>query len=279
MTLRAAVIHRSPVYSPAGHRENDAAILEAVAAHLAARGLAIVRGDERDVERGEIPRADLYLNMCQGPRASRRLYAIDGGAVIVNRPESVLGCHRRRLVRRLAASGVAFPATTLVATRSRAPVRGFEGDPRVWVKRGDVHAERLDDVVAVDPADLPRALAAFAARGIRVAAVQRHVSGPVIKFYGVAGGRFFRWYDAAAGPRGSRPDADEHALRRLAFTAAAALGLEVFGGDLVLPSPGAPVLVDLNDWPSFAPFRDDAARAIAEYIEERIDPGGASGAA
>jgi len=29
------------------------------------------------------------------------------------------------------------------------------------------------------------------------------------------------------------------------------------------------VLIDLNDWPSFAPFRDDAARAIAGYIDER----------
>jgi hypothetical protein len=29
------------------------------------------------------------------------------------------------------------------------------------------------------------------------------------------------------------------------------------------------VLVDVNDWPSFAPFRAEAAAAIAAYAEER----------
>ncbi|MDQ6926858.1 MAG: hypothetical protein M3154_11580, partial [Candidatus Eremiobacteraeota bacterium] len=43
----------------------------------------------------------------------------------------------------------------------------------------------------------------------------------------------------------------------------------VFGGDVALPAPDAPVLIDLNDWPSFAPFRADAAAAIAAYALRR----------
>jgi hypothetical protein len=31
------------------------------------------------------------------------------------------------------------------------------------------------------------------------------------------------------------------------------------------------VLVDINDWPSFAPFREEAAVAIAEYIQDCIE--------
>ena len=61
----------------------------------------------------------------------------------------------------------------------------------------------------------------------------------------------------------------ETSLRSLVFAAARAVGLEVFGGDVAFPSPDAPVLIDLNDWPSFAPVRDTAAAAIAAYIDEK----------
>jgi hypothetical protein len=135
----------------------------------------------------------------------------------------------------------------------------------VWVKRGDVHAERDEDVLCIGAAEVPDALAAFADRGIGRVALQAHVPGRMLKFYGVADGRFFRYYDAAVGPCAPVREVDEDRLRALVFDAAAALGLDVFGGDVALSAPDDPVLVDLNDWPSFAPFRDDAAAAIAGY--------------
>src|SRR6185437_1003254 len=146
----------------------------------------------------------------------------------------------------------------------------FRDDAHLWVKRGDVHAERPEDVVLWPADDLSRALAEFASRGVAEVAVQRHVPGPVVKFYGVNRGHFFRWFDPASGPAGARPPADEAALQRLAFEAAEVLGLEIFGGDIALPSAAAPVLIDINDWPSFAPFRRDAAAAIAGYVYERV---------
>ena len=90
-----------------------------------------------------------------------------------------------------------------------------------------------------------------------------------------------------AGVDGPRPVVDESRLRALAFGAARALGLEVFGGDVALPTPDAPVLLDLNDWPSFAPFRAEAAAAIAAHAlaragaraERRAEPAGAGPAA
>jgi hypothetical protein len=89
-----------------------------------------------------------------------------------------------------------------------------------------------------------------------------------LKFYGVAGGSFFRYYAADAGPTGPVPPVDADRLRELAFSAAAALRLAVFGGDVALPQPDTPILVDLNDWPSFAPFREEAARHIAAYADQ-----------
>jgi D-alanine-D-alanine ligase-like ATP-grasp enzyme len=59
-------------------------------------------------------------------------------------------------------------------------------------------------------------------------------------------------------------------LRRAAFGAAAALGLEVFGGDAIIQSNGEPVIVDINAWPSYARFRESAAHAIADHLTERF---------
>src|SRR5213079_2905631 len=95
--------------------------------------------------------------------------------------------------------------------------------------------------------------------------LQAHVGGPIVKFYAVADGRFFSWYSAD----GAKVDISEQSLRELVFAAARAVGLEVFGGDVAFPQPDAPVLIDLNDWPSFAPVRVAAAAAIAAYIDEK----------
>jgi hypothetical protein len=272
---RLGALYRSPSYSPLQHMANDAAVMDATVARLAGLGWQVERTLERDVEAGHVPAADLFVNMCQGPVASERLAPVESdGALIVNRPSSVLACHRHRLVRRMAASDLAFPRTVIVHTRGAPPAgrelaESFRAGTQVWIKRGDVHAERAEDVVAVPPDGIAAALEAFATRGISWAAVQEHVPGPVVKFYGVADGRFFRYYGAEAGSAAPPPPVDEPKLRALAFAAAQMLELDVFGGDVAVPAPDRPVLIDINDWPSFAPFRDAAAEAIAGYIHER----------
>lgn len=271
-------IYRSPSYSPMQHRSNDTAILDGTVAHLTSRGWRVTAVTEADIEQGRLPAVPLYLNMCQGPLASEQLMPLElDGAVVLNRPSSVLNCHRHRLVRQLAGSRIAFPRTVvvpssaIVATDVHLAPLGTDGR-RLWVKRGDVHAERPEDVVATTRAGLAAAITAFSARGIPWVAVQEHVEGPVVKFYGVADGRFFRYYRADGGPGGSVAPAelDGDRLRALAFEAAALLGLEVFGGDVAFPEPDRPVLIDINDWPSFAPFRDAAADAIAGYVVDRM---------
>jgi len=279
---RLVALYRQPSYSPYQHRTNDTAILDATVAQLEASGWRVTRAAEGDVAQGEAPEialrdADVVLNMCQGPDASEALLALEeAGTQLVNRPSSVLGCHRHRLVELVARrtddadASVLFPRTLIVSTAPGAGLDGFgRNGTAVWVKRGDVHAERREDVVAVRRDGLRAAIGAFAARGITRVALQEHVPGPVLKFYGVADGRFFRFYDSEAGPNGPAPNVDERRLRAVAFAAARRVGLDVFGGDVALPAPDRPVLIDLNDWPSFAPFREDAARHIAEYVHER----------
>jgi hypothetical protein len=270
---RLTALYRQASYSPNQHRTNDTAILDATVAHLEARGWRATRWGESDIVDGSAigwDDADLVVSMCQGPRASEVLLDREtAGGMIVNRPSSVLSCHRHRLVSLLDDGLIAFPRTAIVPTSGDAELDGFgTNGRRVWLKRGDVHAERREDVVHLLRDEIPAALEAFADRGIGRVALQEHVPGPVLKFYGVADGSFFRFYDADAGPQGPVPAVDVAALRELAFAAAARVGLDVFGGDVALPEQDRPVLIDLNDWPSFAPYREDAARHIAEYLHQ-----------
>ena len=59
----------------------------------------------------------------------------------------------------------------------------------VWIKRYDFHATQPDDVMYVASEDGWRmSLERFAGRGIPFVVVQEHVTGDLIKFYGVARG-------------------------------------------------------------------------------------------
>ena len=272
---RLVALYRSPTYSPAQHRSNDTAILDDTIAGLERRGWQVARTGEADVAAGRLPAADLYVNMCQGPAASERLIdLVPREALAVNPPESVLNCHRHRLVGHMAAAGLPFPRTLIVPTTEPQAVlplvHQLNGDGRpVWVKRGDVHAETSADVVSAKEAGVTDAIAGFARRGVARVALQAHVGGPIVKFYALADGRFFSWYAADPG----RVDISEERLKELVFAAARAVGLEVFGGDVAFPEPDTPVLIDLNDWPSFAPVRAAAAEAIAGYIDEKAANG------
>jgi len=269
---RLVALFRSATYSPQRHAANDTGILEATVSELERLGWSVHRCTEREVVTRALPPAELYLNMCQGPAASQALLEHETmGHRFLNRPSSVLGCHRHRLVPALAASGIPFPATVLVSTEEglarsqRAELASLGAGP-VWLKRGGVHAERPEDVLRLERHELAHGLAEFAGRGISLAAVQAHVPGPVVKFYGVAGGGLFHAYVAETGAPVTPDLVDPETLRGLAFRAAARLRLDIFGGDVVIAGDHKPVLIDLNDWPSFAPIRDMAARAIARHV-------------
>ena len=59
-------------------------------------------------------------------------------------------------------------------------------------------------------------------------------------------------------------------LREAALDAAAALGVEIFGGDAIIRADGEPMIIDLNAWPSYARYRDQAAQAIADHLADRF---------
>ncbi len=253
-------LFREPEYSP-GRVDDDAAILERTRDALVARGVAVTLGHV-DLLANIRPAA--VLAMCQSDPALAALDRAAETGPVINTADAIRGCHRHVTVHRLAAAWAPFPATRIVAT-APGPLDLDHVAP-CWVKRGDVHAMTADDVVFTEtPAAIRVALDDFAARGIPRAALQAHVAGVVVKFYGLADGRFFRCYTQSGDVPAAIP-----ALWEAARAGAHALGLDVFGGDLVVTSEGRPVLIDVNDWPSFARCRDEAAAAIAGYVIDRL---------
>lgn len=272
---RLVGIYREPECSPGHHRFNDAWLLDGIGARLRGRGLEV---DLRHVDELSRIAADgavdaaLIFSMCQGPAGLELLARLEReGARIVNSPRAALNTYRERLPGLMATAGVPYPRTDLIATDDRgAGVAAPEWGGVVWLKRGNVHASVKADVQRIESRESLAAVADFAARGIRLAAVQAHVEGDEIKFYGV-GRDFFYWFHSAGAQRYA---VDEPGLVDAARRAADAAGLEIFGGDVIVSPDGGLTLIDLNDWPSFAPCRDAAVDVIADYLARRVHVAG-----
>jgi glutathione synthase/RimK-type ligase-like ATP-grasp enzyme len=263
-------IYREALYSPGRHASNDTVLLDAVADALQQMNL-----DVRLVAFEQAARcwksAPLVFSMCQGPETLTQLKRWERqGAMIINSPVASLNTYRDRLFQILRRAGLQHPKSRLIATHPGiASVDELRGASGVWVKRGKVHATEPGDVQLVrSEREFARVLAEFRSRGIERALIQKHREGDEIKFYGVGPGRFFRWLYPGV-HEGFH--FDEAHVQQIAERAAFAAGLEIFGGDIVIGRDGRISIIDLNDWPSFAPCRDAAPVAIAAHIKERYD--------
>ena len=262
-------IYREPAHSP-GRVDDDRAILESVGAALAARGfdVELVASDaEFDTNF-----ANIFV-MCEcGPILDRLRDAEKTGSIVVNSPDAIRNTYRHRMIELFARHGVCTPASQIIASDANTP----QPPTAVWVKRYDFHATEAHDVMyAASEEGWREALHGFAKRGIPYVVAQAHVPGDLVKFYGVRNAmapvdaNWFEWfYHRDKAMLGYSFEVSR--LRRAAFGAAAALGLEIFGGDAIIQANGEPAIVDVNAWPSYARFRDRAAHAIADLLTARF---------
>jgi len=263
-------IYRELSHSP-GRIEDDRAIMDSVGAALAVRGfdVELVAPDaEFDTHF-----ANIFV-MCESTAILDRLRnAEKAGSIIVNSPDAIRNTYRHRMLELFARHHVSGPASQVVASDASKPPP-LTG---VWVKRYDFHATEAHDVVyAASEEGWREALRGFARRGIPFVVAQEHVEGDLVKFYGVRNAMapldsdWFEWfYHRDKGMLGHSFEAQ--GLRRAAFGAAAALGLEIFGGDAIIQADGEPMIIDINAWPSYARYRDRAAQAIADLLTERFE--------
>jgi hypothetical protein len=260
---------REPAHSP-GRVEDDAAIMRCVGEALMERGFSVelIAADALI----ESPPANLFV-MCERGTVLDRLAAMEkAGSIVVNSPRAIRNTYRHRMVELFARHRVGAPTSWIVAADANNP----RPADCAWIKRYDFHATQRDDVIyAASETGWREALRRFADRGIPFVVAQEHVPGDLVKFYGVRndGGtkdaNWFQWfYHRDKGMLGHAFDPTR--LSNAAFDAAAALGLEIFGGDAVIKANGEPMIIDLNAWPSYALYRDRAAQAIADCLTERF---------
>ena len=264
-------LYRERQYSPGRHLSNDVLLLDQIAHRLRERDFAVdlVTLDEAEARREA---AATIFSMCQGKSALENLADWERqGATIINSPQAALNTHRDRLPALMVEAGISFPPTHLVSTKEKAELQSLDLNGGIWLKRGDVHASVTADVQWVDSVErLEAGMADFAKRGIDTAALQAHRAGDEIKFYGVADGGFFHWFYSG---EARKYPFNSVALEDLARRAATAAGLHIFGGDVIISPSGELTLIDLNDWPSFAPCRERASYAIADFITRRVHGG------
>ncbi len=261
-------IRREPVFSP-GKVTADAAVLDAVADRLRQHGhrVAVCDGDASPWPQPN--GATLVFTMCQGDAALGQLRQWEEhGVPVVNSTASILNCQRQRTLALLRSAGIPFPDSVLVETADGAVAWPAWIAGGAWIKRGDFHATQPDDVVrAPDAAAARRAVAELRARGIARAVLQQHAPGVVLKFYAVRD-TFFQYVSPADGT--AIDAATLLRVRQVGARAARALGVEIYGGDCVYdPRSRTLSLIDLNDWPSYASCRAEAATHIAAYLHAR----------
>ena len=280
--ITIAGIMRAGAYSP-NHIGNDTAIFNAVAEHLRKRGCIVNVYSEEQLIAGNVTE-DIIINMCREQKSIALLQQMeDAGKIIINSGYGIENCTRERMTRILMGSNIPQPQSLMVNTNEMI-IDSLEqgGFSQCWIKRGDFHAIHKEDVSFVrHPQEAQELLHEYFLRGIKRAVINKHIVGDLVKFYGVQGTPFFHWfypYDLGHSKYGHEEingksqgiEFDIERMKHICQDAADVLDVKIYGGDCIISPEGEIYIIDFNDWPSFAPCRDEAAPHIAKSILSTI---------
>lgn len=277
--LTIAGVQRYSLFSP-NHVGNDSAVFSAVARYLKENGHSVNIYTEQEFLTDSLQGERHIFTMMRSKAAVRRLQKLEAeGVTAVNSGVGIENCTREKMTTLLLEHQVAHPASLICNTGEGIPVDLLEKkfEP-CWVKRADFHAIHREDVTYVhNVEELRDVVVEYALRGIERVVINEHLKGDLIKFYGVAGTGFFYWFYPQEGkhskfgleaingaPHGIPFDVEE--LKQLCEDAARVLQVHVYGGDCIVSPDSGIRIIDFNDWPSFAPCREEASRAIGESI-------------
>lgn len=275
-------ISRSPQFSP-NSVDRDAAIFAAVSSRLRRAGHEVYVISEDLFVSVDLSEFDLVFSMARSTYVLEALdeAAREGKVQVVNAPAALLKGNRLHLMQTFQAAGLPQPAFARLSLNQ--DVDAFPLPPHVtypvWLKRADACAQTEADVQFAADEQATRELAArLGAEGVAEVLAVSHVSGDLIKFYGVQGTGFFHYSYPTEADGFSKFGLEAHngsphhyavtaeALKALADRAAEVSGFTVYGGDAIVSADGSIRIIDFNDWPSFSPCRRQAAAAIAARL-------------
>ncbi len=269
--MKIAAITRSPEYSP-NMAEKDFAILQNIALLLSSNSditVDIIKEEEYTEE----AQYDAILHMSRNAHTLTLLEQAQGnGAIVMNKASAVRNCEREAFTYILHKNNIPQPQYSILECGDSAPETGYP----MWLKKSQGWSCHPHDVCMATNIDEARvAIESFRARGTKRILCCKHIEGDIVKFYGVAD-TFFHWlYPNAQKTKFgleklngaiSKHPFDKKRLKGLAFAAAKAIGIDIFGGDCIITPEGDIVIIDFNDFPSFSVCCNEAATAIANTI-------------
>ena len=276
---KTLLIQRAACYSP-NSEEKDLAILQEVGCFF---DDAKIIGEGDFVENfstynqlisveslGAVNAHYHIISMARSPKALDCLEQLEQrGIRVLNPSDGIRACQRSNVDK--------------VMRENHLPLPPDEGDDGYWVKRADTAAQSKEDVCFChDWAEVEKTKSSFMQRGITDIVTQAHVKGDVVKFYGVEGTDFFRYYysgddtETKFGDEGrsGKPQYYPFSSSNLQADAeklACLLQTPIYGGDAIIQEDGSYVIIDFNDFPSFSKCRKEAAKAIFERVKLAVE--------
>lgn len=276
-------IKRSTRFSP-NHIGNDDKIFNLVATHLQSKGCSVTSMSEDDFLASNFIDEKYIFNLIRETESIEKLKKLcDNGAIIVNSPLGIENCRRGNMTTILLNNNIPHPKSWMFEVNddlsdfiSKNANRSF------WVKRGDLHVIHREDVAyARNTNEVLSIIEEFKYRNIPNVVINEHLKGDLVKFYGVKNTDFFYWfYPNDSGHEKFKLEEKSLSqqfpfsikeLQKVAIDSAKLLNVDIYGGDCIVDENGSFKIIDFNDWPSFAPCRDEAAPYIAQCILSRFN--------
>ena len=276
---KTLLIQRAACYSP-NSEEKDLAILQEVGCYF--DDVKIIGEDElvenfstynQLISAESVGAVNAYYQIISMARTPKALDCLEQlaqrGIRVLNPSVGIRACQRSNVDK--------------VMRENHLPLPPDEGDDGYWVKRADAAAQSKEDVCFChDWAEVEKIKSTFMQRGITDIVTQAHVKGDVVKFYGVEGTGFFRYYYSGDDTETKFGDEERNGkpqyypfsssdLQADAEKLACLLQTPIYGGDAIIHEDGSYVIIDFNDFPSFSKCRKDAAKAIFERMELAVE--------
>lgn len=276
---KTLLIQRAACYSP-NSEEKDLAILQEVGCFF--DDVKIIGEDElfenfstynQLISAESVGAVNAYyqiISMARSPKALDCLEQLEQrGIRVLNSSVGVRACQRSNVEK--------------VMRENHLPLPPDKGDDGYWVKRADAAAQSKEDVCFChDWVEVEKIKSTFMQRGITDVVAQAHVKGDVVKFYGVEGTNFFRYYYSGDDTETKFGDEERNGkpqyypfsssdLQADAEKLACLLQTPIYGGDAIIQEDGSYVIIDFNDFPSFSKCRKEAAKAIFERTELAVE--------
>lgn len=279
---RIVGVKRQIKYSP-NHIGNDGTIFNMTAQCLSDMGYDVHSFTEAEFVLNEVESRHIF-NMARDKSTIKYLQKLEKrGSMVVNSGFGIDNCTRSKMTELLIQNNIPHPKSIIIDTNEDPTEQLEKMDAKAyWIKRGDYHAIHREDIVFVRSITEAREiLKEFSFRDIPNAVFNEHLVGDLVKFYGVADTDFFFHFypfDLSHSKFGLEEiNGESHQykfsvdeLKKACDKAGEILNVKIYGGDCVINKDGSFKIIDFNDWPSFAPCREQAAPKIAECIHKQI---------